>query len=290
MNKFYCYVYLDPRKVGRFTYGDFVTFFYEPYYVGKGKGNRVYSHLQHTKVSKQNILRYIKIQKIRKSNFEPKDFIIFIEENLNEEDSFNIETNIIKNIGRKELNNGPLVNFTNGGEGQSGRILSLREKEIRSINSSNRRYIFNRELNCTKLIKSDKLNIYLNEGWILGRGDDFKIIARKSQLGKIISKESIEKRSNSRRGIKQSKETIEKRTKSFIGRLCIHLNDKKLYVKIDEVDEYYNQGWILGGIKNKLNKHKPNFKCWIKKNNIEMLIKNNLLEYYILDGWVRGRK
>ena len=40
MDIYYNYVYLDPRKPGRYIYDDInVSFLYEPYYVGKGKIN-----------------------------------------------------------------------------------------------------------------------------------------------------------------------------------------------------------------------------------------------------------
>ena len=39
MNKFYVYVYLDPRKEGEYNYGG-LCFNAEPFYVGKGSGYR----------------------------------------------------------------------------------------------------------------------------------------------------------------------------------------------------------------------------------------------------------
>lgn len=53
INDFYVYAYLDPRKLGKYQYNNF-EFSYEPFYIGKGRGNRMYRHL------KDNINRYKK--------------------------------------------------------------------------------------------------------------------------------------------------------------------------------------------------------------------------------------
>ena len=42
---FYVYVYLDPRKSGKFSYKT-VSFLYEPIYIGKGKDRRYLIHLK----------------------------------------------------------------------------------------------------------------------------------------------------------------------------------------------------------------------------------------------------
>ena len=88
----------------------------EPFYVGKGKSTRYKLKTCRSKYWYNIINKY--------------DYdIIFLEENLNEKDAFELEKYWIKRIGRKDLKLGPLINFTNGGEGNSGKILSDETKE-----------------------------------------------------------------------------------------------------------------------------------------------------------------
>ena len=78
-----------------------------PYYIGKGKDDRVYT-------------------KNRKEIKPPKDKsrIIFLKKNLTEEEAFKHEVYMIAVLGRKDLGTGILHNRTNGGEGVSGSIRS----------------------------------------------------------------------------------------------------------------------------------------------------------------------
>jgi hypothetical protein len=92
MNEYYTYAYL--REDGT------------PYYIGKGRGRRVYkSHIR------QN-----------KTNLKPKDNnkIIFLKENITEEEANKHEVYMIFIFGRKDLGTGILRNMTNGGDGISG--------------------------------------------------------------------------------------------------------------------------------------------------------------------------
>ena len=58
----YVYVYLDTRKPGIFIY-DELKFEYEPFYVGKGYGNRAYEHIDEKRII--NTLKSGKIKKIK---------------------------------------------------------------------------------------------------------------------------------------------------------------------------------------------------------------------------------
>lgn len=116
MNNYYVYIYLDPRKSGQYCYSD-VCFLYEPFYIGKGKNGRY-------KESNRNRSKCFKnkLNKIKKLGLKPVVFKLY--ENLDEIKSFEIEKQLIKEIGRIDLKTGTLINFTNGGEGSSGRIIS----------------------------------------------------------------------------------------------------------------------------------------------------------------------
>jgi hypothetical protein len=128
---FYCYILLDPTKPGTHTYEN-LTFDFEPFYVGKGKGSRIDSH---DKVKDTKTHKRAKIQKIKKSGLEVIKIKLF--ENLSESAAFDLEKSIISLIGRKDKNEGPLLNLTNGGEGSSGTLHSIETKEKRSISIKN---------------------------------------------------------------------------------------------------------------------------------------------------------
>lgn len=118
-NIFYNYVYLDPRKPGDYNYGK-IHFDYEPFTVGKGCYNRMYSHLKEKEETTYNPHKVRIINKIRKAGLEP--IILKIFENLNENVAIESEKLLIALIGRYNKNSGPLTNLTDGGEGFSGTV------------------------------------------------------------------------------------------------------------------------------------------------------------------------
>jgi len=77
------------------------------YYIGKGTGNRIY--------------------KKKKGEVNPpkdKSRIIYLKQNLTEEEAFKHEIYMIDVFGRKDLGTGILHNRTGGGEGPSGALRS----------------------------------------------------------------------------------------------------------------------------------------------------------------------
>jgi len=127
INKYYVYVYLDPRKPGKHNYGEY-EFDYEPFYVGKGQGTRIYSHLYEAYYNIDN--NSFKCNKIRKIKRITKNNPILIKykESLFHKEALDLETSMIKNIGRKNIHLGPLTNMTDGGEGMSEITDEIREK------------------------------------------------------------------------------------------------------------------------------------------------------------------
>jgi len=97
MNNYYTYAYL--REDGT------------PYYIGKGKGNRIDNPLHNS------------------IHFPSKERRLFLKQNLTEEEAFKHEIYMIDVFGRKDLGTGILRNMTNGGQGVSGRVVSEEQKE-----------------------------------------------------------------------------------------------------------------------------------------------------------------
>jgi len=134
---FYVYALLDTRKPGKFVYekdDQKLEFDYEPYYIGKGgtiDNNRPIDHLKecrkkyckHCNNHKLNIIRALV-----KENLEFK--YIYLKENLTEKESFDYEIFCISLIRRSDLNQGPLTNLTDGGEGVGGYKHSEQNKDL----------------------------------------------------------------------------------------------------------------------------------------------------------------
>lgn len=67
---------------------------------------------------KRNLPKHSKIKQLKKFGYEP--IIIKYTENMTEQESLNIEIDMIKTIGRKYKKTGPLTNIADGGKGTTG--------------------------------------------------------------------------------------------------------------------------------------------------------------------------
>lgn len=110
--EYYIYVYLDPRKPGKYVYGEY-QFNYEPFYVGKGSGNRSNTHTHESNRLKGNMSPKIaKIKKLQKLQLSP--IIEKIKYFNIENEAYIEEINIISMIGSdyiSEIKDGPLTNM-----------------------------------------------------------------------------------------------------------------------------------------------------------------------------------
>jgi len=126
------YCYLDPTVSGKFEY-ECICFLYKPVYVGKGNihHKRKYKHLTHA----SNKRLYHKLQQLANINLMP--VILTIDTFDHEVDALNYEIQLITTIGREDIGTGYLYNFTNGGEGVSGRRVADEQLQQKSVYKSN---------------------------------------------------------------------------------------------------------------------------------------------------------
>jgi hypothetical protein len=97
-----------------------------PFYVGKGKGGRLYEHLNSNGDRSGPILK----RKIKKMINDGKSIVErIIKNNLTEKEAHKLEKSEIKKYGRLDNGTGVLCNMTDGGDGFAGREKSKKERE-----------------------------------------------------------------------------------------------------------------------------------------------------------------
>jgi len=100
--EYYVYCYMDPRKPGKYTYdGLDICFLWEPFYIGKGKGDRIKKHIMSHELFNQkrvnhNKIKNFKMKSIIDSGLNP--FYIKLYTNLDNKKSSDIEIELILNI------------------------------------------------------------------------------------------------------------------------------------------------------------------------------------------------
>jgi len=94
---YYVYALIDPRSN-------------LPFYIGKGKGNRCYTHIKETKENTENIHKYNKIQYLYRNGYDIP--IIKLYDDLDEVTAYYVEELYIWKYGRKDYDeNGILTNI-----------------------------------------------------------------------------------------------------------------------------------------------------------------------------------
>jgi hypothetical protein len=179
LNRFYTYAYLREDRT--------------PYYIGKGTGRRLYNK------DKTEVRR-------------PKDKsrIIYLKQNLTEEEAFKHEIYMISVFGRKDLRTGILRNKTDGGDGCSGYKHSA--EVISKFRSKKLSEDHKKKLSAVKSGKN-----HHNYGKSLPEKTRKKI--SKSNTGKSHSQETKDKLSKFNKGKKLSQEIKNKISQSNKGRI-----------------------------------------------------------------------
>ena len=187
--RFYTYAYLRVDRT--------------PYYIGKGKGRRLY-------------------EKHQKGISVPKDKsrIIYLKQNLTEEEAFKHEKYMIVVFGRKDLGTGILHNKTDGGDGASGYVFS--EETKRKLSEAKKGKKHSEE---TRRKQSERM-----------KGEN------NLNYGKSPSEETRRKRSEANKGKKHSEETRRKQSEAKKG--IKWWNDGKGNTKMSI--ECPEEGWVPG--------------------------------------------
>lgn len=172
MNKYYVYLHV------KLTNG-------EPFYVGKGSGRRAFNKHNRSVYWKRIVDKY---------GYD----IIFLEDNLTEEESFELETYWIMRIGRIDLGSGTLINYSDGGYGGTRRKLT--EEHKRKLSEANKG-----QVSWAKGVKkSDETKKKISLSRIGTKGHRKGKMFKKGQIpwnkGKKMSEESRKKMSDSRKG------------------------------------------------------------------------------------------
>lgn len=193
--KFYVYKLIDPRTDS-------------PFYIGKGKGDRAYSH--HREKGYNNF----KDNVINKILSEGKNYIVeMVYTGLSESDALTLETQVIKEYGRRGIDpEGILTNRTLGGEGLSGHVFS--DEHRRKISESNKGHT----RGCDHLHTPEV--IAKRRESLLGykHTDEARKKMSNAHIGKKQSAETKKKRSDTLSGYKHTKETKIKYSKSKTGK------------------------------------------------------------------------
>ncbi|MCB1814361.1 MAG: hypothetical protein KDK04_21960 [Candidatus Competibacteraceae bacterium] len=158
----------------------------EPFYVGKGYGQRINEHERKARRGEQSFV----CNKIRKAWNQGNEIVktkVFV--SPDEQECFLKESELIAFYGRRDIGTGCLVNQTDGGDGASGRVVSIHERQAKSKSMKGR-----------------------------ARSAQYRENIAKAQTGHAVSEATRQKISDALKGRKLPSEVIKKVSASLRGR------------------------------------------------------------------------
>lgn len=264
---YYTYIYLNPLKQGEYKFGD-LSFDCQPFYVGKGKGKRMFKHLLEAKSDGKYGLNQHKLNTIKKINKEGLEPIILVDiQNTDESVVLQREQYLISLMGRSDIGTGILTNLTNGGESGEGykqtpeSLAKVRESKIKNGTLG-----LKTMLGKHHTAESNEKNRQAH----LGRPSPRK--------GVKATPEQVEKNRQSHIGIKPTKEQIEKQRIKMLNRTDISKSVLQFDLQGNFIAEYpsiaesVRQTQIKGIVQVLTGKaaHAGKF-IWVYKNEFEKL-------------------
>jgi len=284
--KYYTYVYLDPRKPGKYAYlenGFGVDFDYEPFYIGAGKDNRMYNHLEMNKKD-NNTIKKGKIKHIQEIGLNPIIFKIY--ESNNRKNALDIEKFLVKLIGRINNKTGCLSNMTDAGDGGDTLSNHLKKDEINKKVREAKERRTNKILNEIKNIDKDLMLSIYNENLSL---EDTRKKYNKNKGTKFTVK-SLRiwlKDNNIKRYIKNFKEISEehflKNNKILIELLNANISVNATIIKYNEMFDTKFDSFLLNTYCKKYNIKRPKYKSQPNKLNDSFIIDLYFLNFTIYD-------
>lgn len=241
----------------------------EPFYVGRGCGNRYKGHLNQLNEHKANPYKSNKIKSIQKLGFEP--IIKIVSNNLTLQEADDQERFLIKVIGRLNKRSGTLTNLTVGGTGGfTGRTMTPELRKKLAKKQTGKKY-------------SDESKKKMSEakrGTTLSKEQRQKI--SKSSKGRIISEETKRKISESNKGRSVSGHQREIYRNIFSKPILQFTNDGFFIKEYPSCKSAILETGLTGitpAINNK-SRHSGNF-IWIRKADFtDELLKQKVIDFH----------
>ena len=222
--KHYVYLYIDPRSG-------------IPFYVGKGKGNRCFSHLKvKTESAKVNI-----IDELRKLRLKPR--IDILKYGLNEEQALLVEATVIDLLGLKTLTNKVHGHGSkHASRGEVGEIASI--LDAKNVNIKESVILININRNYRPEMSVHEIYDATRSAWIVGLKReiaDYAMSIHRGVIREVFSIASWVQGGTTMRGIDKEGRSREREGRwEFVGQVAENSVRNKYIGR--SVAHYYKKG------------------------------------------------